>query len=259
MVYCLNPARCQNQNRANLVYMAVKDRLITVLIVTIARVLSITYRFRVRGLHHIEDARVSGKPFVVALLHARLWGLISYFSKPSFRPWGLLCSQSRDGAFIASVLETMQFHVIRGSSGRGGSRALVEMIRHIRQKPECPISFTVDGSRGPRGYLKGGVVAVAQKSGASYIPLACSTKRAWVFRSWDRFCLPKPFACIDIVIGQAVPIPTTADETAFERVRLDCESYLLACTRAADQKSGFMDSEPLQVSDRDEGEQTDVS
>ena len=53
-----------------------------------------------------------------------------------------------DGEFIARVIRRFGFVPVRGSSSRGGQRALLEMNRLLAEGNG--VAFTIDGPRGPR-------------------------------------------------------------------------------------------------------------
>ena len=92
------------------------------------------------------------------------------------------------GRFAASL----GYRAVRGSSTRGGARALLGAVRELRAGGA--VAFTPDGPRGPRRELKPGVVAAAQRGGGVIVPIHAEADRAWRLHSWDRFMIPKPFA-----------------------------------------------------------------
>src|SRR5262245_24025137 len=59
----------------------------------------------------------------------------------------VLISQPADGEMIAQVCQHTGFGTIRGSSTRGGMKALRKMLRASRN---CHIAVIPDGPRGPR-------------------------------------------------------------------------------------------------------------
>jgi len=71
--------------------------------------------------------------------------------QPSFtisdRNGMLMVSRSRDGEWMARVLEYMGFQSARGSQDKGGGTALRRMIGHIRAG--YPGGLIADGSQGP--------------------------------------------------------------------------------------------------------------
>lgn len=166
------------------------------LAVVALRLLAATWRFRVRDRQHLAAARESGRPVVFALWHSRILPLLFHH-----RHQGVvtLISRHRDGGYLARLAESWGYGTVRGSSGRGGDIGLRGVVRVLARGGE--VAITPDGPRGPAGAVKPGVVAAAQHGGAVILPTAARTARAWWFGSWDRFCLPKPFARVDVVYG----------------------------------------------------------
>jgi len=133
----------------------------------------------------------------------------------------VMVSHSRDGELQATALSMLGFDVIRGSSSRGGTRALAAMVHKLRQ-PHTDAVFAVDGPRGPYGVVKLGALIAAKNAGASIIPAGAAAKRGVVLsRAWDRFVLPYPFTRVDIVFGAPVVMLEAPDEDA-AATRLAC-------------------------------------
>ncbi len=165
-----------------------------------------TWRYRQEGSEAWRGLLAERRPFVVALWHdilvMPLW---------RHRDLGIVIvvSEARDGQYLADVATRFGFGAVRGSSTRGGSKALLAALRVLGQGGI--VAFTPDGPRGPRRVLKPGVVAAAQQAGVPIVPLHAVPDRAWRFRSWDRFCLPKPFARVRIGYGEPIRVaPGTA-------------------------------------------------
>lgn len=158
------------------------------------------------------DAMLSGGiPFVIALWHNECFTLISL--KEKFRVM-TVASQSRDGEYIAGVLEHLGFVVARGSSSRGGAGALVSCIRHMREDKLSP-AITLDGPRGPRHQAKDGAIFLAHQAKAPILPVRALPERCIRFKSWDRFELPLLFSRVRVVYG---------DPYMIERDELDAEA-----------------------------------
>ncbi|HTD12910.1 MAG TPA: lysophospholipid acyltransferase family protein [Steroidobacteraceae bacterium] len=190
------------------------------------------------------------RPVVGAFLHGRTFQLLYYFSRPEHGRWILMCSQSRDGDFMAQVEEGLGFRVARGSSGKGGARALVQMIKGQREDPGLGSCLAIDGSRGPRGIAQFGTLTLAQKTGGVLVPVAASTAEAWICgRCWDRNVMPKPYARIRILIGEPIEVPPGLDASALEATRALLEQRLLAMHAELDARTGFRDSQPLRAPD----------
>jgi hypothetical protein len=218
------------------------------------RLLGWTWRYREVRKSIMDDAQASDRPVVGAFLHARTFQLLHYNSRPQHGRWVLMCSQSRDGEAMARVEEGLGYTVERGSSGGGGSRALVGMIKRLRKDSSWSTCLAVDGSRGPRGVAQLGVLTLAQRTGGVILPVAASSNASLVYRwSWDRTVLPLPFAPVHVVFGEAIEVPDGLDEAGMEDIRARLERRLLELHEEADRLSGFRDSVPLQASTEQAG------
>jgi lysophospholipid acyltransferase (LPLAT)-like uncharacterized protein len=125
-----------------------------------------------------------------------------------------MTSESFDGEYIARFIQRFGFGAIRGSSSRGGARALVEMIKTVRK--EYPMGFAVDGPRGPRYEVKPGPVILAKKSGNPIVPFVIETRHHWQVKSWDRMQIPKPFTKAITIVGAPIYVGPDADEQEVE-------------------------------------------
>jgi lysophospholipid acyltransferase (LPLAT)-like uncharacterized protein len=187
------------------------------------------------------------KPIVGAFLHARTFQLLYYFSRPHRGRWMLMCSRSSDGDLMTSVEKGLGYRVARGSSGSGGARALAEMIKAQREDRHLNSCLAVDGSRGPRGIAQLGILTLARKNAGILLPVAASASKAWVLRSWDRTVIPKPGSQIRIMIGEPLELPPRMDERQTESARIELQRRLIAMHLDLDARTGFIDSEPLQL------------
>lgn len=181
------------------------------------------------GAEPCDALRAEGRRLIYVLWHGRLLPL-SYHH----RHWNLvtLISASADGEYIARVVRRWGYEVVRGSSSRGGSEALRQLVRHCRAGRS--LAITPDGPRGPRQTMKPGPILVAQLTGAALLPIAAGTDRAWWFEGWDRFLVPKPFARIRIVYGEPVFVPRDADEATLAALGADVEERINRVTERAD-------------------------
>jgi lysophospholipid acyltransferase (LPLAT)-like uncharacterized protein len=125
-----------------------------------------------------------------------------------------MTSRNTDGEYIARVIRRLGYGTARGSSSRGGRRALVEMIRELRNNKD--IGFTIDGPRGPRYVAKPGAVWIAAKTGDGIFPFHLSPEKSWVFDSWDHFHIPKPFTRVLILMGPPIFVDRDSSEDRLE-------------------------------------------
>lgn len=207
-----------------------------------------SWRYVTENEHVLTELLQGPRPIVGAFLHARTFQLLHYFSRPERGRWILMCSQSRDGELMARLEEGLGFRVARGSSGHGGARALVQMIKAQREDRSLSSCLAIDGSRGPRGIAQLGSLTLTQKAGGVLLPVAASTSDCWVYRkSWDRTVIPKLHAEIRILIGQPLDVPPRLDDESIEAMRARLEQRLLAMHADLDARTGFTDSQPLQA------------
>jgi lysophospholipid acyltransferase (LPLAT)-like uncharacterized protein len=207
-----------------------------------------SWRYVTENQATLEHLLQGERPLTAAFLHARTFQLLHYFSRPERGRWILMCSQSRDGEAMARVEEGLGFRVARGSSGGGGARALVEMIKASREDPSLNTCLAIDGSRGPRGIAQAGILTLAQKTGGILLPVAASSRSAWVYRkSWDRTVFPKPGAAVRVRIGEPLEVAPRLDSPRVEELRALLERRLLAMHAELDAITGFRDDEPLQA------------
>ena len=168
-----------------------------------------TLRWEVCGRAHWEAAEKQGKGFIVTFCHHQIFSAIWFWRK---RGLVVLTSQNFDGEYITRIIQRHGYAAARGSSSRGGGRALVEMIRRVRAGRNAAI--TVDGPRGPRFVAKPGVVLLARASGTAILCFHIAPRRAYVFRkSWDQTQLPYPFSRTAIFFAPPIFVPSDASNT----------------------------------------------
>ncbi len=162
----------------------------------LVRALGATWRLRFAGREHVDAARAAHGPVLYITTHGVLLPL-AYAHRG--RRIQVLVSESRDGETIARVIEALGFGTVRGSSTRGGARAVVEMA--ARGRAGFDLAITPDGPRGPRGSAEPGAAVVAARADLPVVAIGAGASRAWRARSWDRFLVPKPFADVWVVYG----------------------------------------------------------
>ncbi|CAN5382788.1 lysophospholipid acyltransferase family protein [soil metagenome] len=169
-------------------------------------------RCEVEGWEHLDGILAAGQQPVLVFWHDRILLATYYFRHKSIV---VLSSKSFDGEYTARLIQRFGFGAIRGSSSRGGSGAIVEMIKMGRNG--YPAGFTVDGPRGPRYKVKTGPVLVAKKTGNPMLPFMVEARRYWALRSWDRLQIPWPFARAKVIIGKPIYVDPKSDDSEMER------------------------------------------
>jgi len=167
-----------------------------------------------------------------AFWHSRLL-LIDYYARGMEAM--VLISQSKDGEVIAQIFKQQGNIPVRGSSTRGGVRALVKVLRLLREKNRI-CAITPDGPQGPRFRVQPGVILLAQKMQIPIIPIGASASRVKIFNSWDRFMLPLPFSKYVLMDGHPVWVPANADEKIIRQKQLELEVEMNRITQLLDQE-----------------------
>lgn len=190
------------------------------LIATLAR----TFRWDVDGREHLEAVERGPVPPIFAFFHGRILPGTAFFAR---RGIVVITSENFDGEWIARIIQRFGYGTARGSSSRGGIKALVQLKREIASGRTA--AFTVDGPRGPAEVVQPGAVWLARATGAPILPFHFEAERYWSLRSWDRTQVPKPWSRVVLSIGAPmIVLPTPNDDEALERERVRLEGVLLA-------------------------------
>ena len=166
--------------------------------------------------------------FVLCVWHDEL--LIPTFAAPRALREQACClvSQHQDGSYLANAMALLGYSTVRGSSRRGGTVALRQLLDDTVGKH---IVFTPDGPCGPRRQLKQGCVFVASQLDRSLLPGAFVATRAWRPKGkWTDLLIPMPFSTVYVVTGELIPIPGD-----LSREQLD--HYIALAQQAMDQLS----------------------
>ncbi|BCU77387.1 lysophospholipid acyltransferase family protein [Luteolibacter sp. LG18] len=169
-------------------------------------------------------------PVIYALWHNRLFSVPKAWKRlcGKHRRAAVLTSASHDGDVLSRAMGAFGIGAVRGSSSRRAIAALVGLKRALVEGVD--VCLTPDGPRGPRYKLQGGLVKLAQTTGAPVIPVHVELSSCWRLKSWDRFMIPKPFSRVRIIFDQALAVPASLSDDAFETERARIESVLLAAT-----------------------------
>jgi lysophospholipid acyltransferase (LPLAT)-like uncharacterized protein len=181
-----------------------------------------TWRWRVDGYAHYEAIVAAGKQPIFAFWHGRILPATFFWRD---RGIVVITSQNFDGEWIAGIIERFGYGTARGSSSRGGARALVQLRRDLGAGK--PAAFTIDGPRGPARVAQPGAVFLAGATGQPLLPFHIEASAAWSLRSWDATQIPKPFAHVGVAIGEPMTVPDT-NESTVEAYRLELETRLAA-------------------------------
>lgn len=204
--------------------MRFRDRFLAHLIYLFYKYIYRTYRVKVENPWWENPEIDQTRPVVVAHWHEDDMGLIGYYAPMHFH---VIVSLSRDGRLLSYVMEKLGCVTVRGSSSRGGARALLEMIKALRGTAGIG-AITVDGPRGPRHVAKPGVIALAKKIDGQLVTLSAGARRRFVLRgTWSRTYLPLPFTAIHHIVSRTpVDLPKDESDEAYARVLREIEERL---------------------------------
>ena len=188
-----------------------------------------TLRISWRGLENLQEVRKSGRKVIYALWHGRL--LILTFAH-RWQKVHVLISQHRDGEFIARTVQRLGFVPIRGSTTRGGTQAIFQMISKIQDGYD--IAITPDGPKGPPYKVQSGAIYIAQRSGLPIMPISTSAKKALRLKSWDSFLIPKPFSKTVIILGKPIYVKKESTDEELSGKIYELEQKLSELTTQAD-------------------------
>jgi lysophospholipid acyltransferase (LPLAT)-like uncharacterized protein len=140
----------------------------------------------------------------------------------------VITSENFDGEWIARIIQKFGYGTARGSSSRGARRALLQLLRDIRDKP---VAFTLDGPRGPARVAQPGAVWLSKATGQPVIPFHLESDRHWTLRSWDRTQIPKPGARVALVFAPPFVVPKEASDEELAGWNRRLEEALAECEK----------------------------
>jgi lysophospholipid acyltransferase (LPLAT)-like uncharacterized protein len=201
----------------------IQARLISILGFRLVALLGSTLRWKTEGLEHFDAIVAGGRQPVMAFWHGRILPATYYFRR---RGIVVITSENFDGEWIAGIIERFGYGTARGSTSRGGRRALLQLVRDLAAGK--PAGFTLDGPRGPARVAQPGAVWLSKATGNPMLPFHLEASEYWTLNSWDRTQIPKPFSTVAIAMGEPFQVAADADEEGLERARLMLEERLRA-------------------------------
>jgi len=183
--------------------------------------LGATLTWRTEGAEHYDAIVQSGRRPIMAFWHGRILPATIYFRR---RGIIVITSENFDGEWIAGIIERFGYGTARGSTSRGGRRALLQLKRDMAAGR--PAAFTLDGPRGPARVAQPGAVWLAKATGNPVVPFHIEATSYWTVNSWDRTLIPKPFATVSVAIGEPFDVSAEAGESELEAARKNLEERL---------------------------------
>ena len=179
------------------------------------KLLYVTYKKKV---HFATPLASLPSPLIVTIWHGELlsiFGGYGIFNK--LRPIDFFISEHKDGEMIATIASYFGVGSIRGSSTRGGIKALRAAMKTLDAQKD--IGITPDGPKGPRYSVADGVVVLAQKKHVPIMTLNFKPSSFWRIKSWDAFIIPKPFATVEYYFGEPFLLDDLSMEAAKQVVK----------------------------------------
>ncbi|PLX16113.1 MAG: hypothetical protein C0601_10845 [Candidatus Muiribacterium halophilum] len=160
-----------------------------------------TVRLEVIGRDFRDDLITSKKSFILCFWHGEQFALTRYMSDAGLF---ILTSLSKDGELQTRFLNGLGYRCVRGSSSRGGMKALLKLIKLTKQYDYSPVAMAVDGPRGPIYKPKEGFILLAKKTGMPFLPVRVKYHNGHTFsKAWDKYQIPKPFSKVSIIFSES--------------------------------------------------------
>ena len=199
-----------------------------------ARGIGMTLRVRYENVERMWDVIARRQGAILVTWHGR--SLIPANVLRGRDYWALI-SLSRDGEIQNRIFQRFGFQTVRGSTGRGGVRAVLQLAKKIQEGGV--LAFTPDGPRGPTHKVQQGTIFLAQRSGCPIVPVGTSARPRRLLSSWDSYMIPLPFARAAFVVGEPLFVSADLDEAGKERAAEALEQALNACEIRAEALMGF--------------------
>ena len=159
-----------------------------------------TNKFKIYGEENWIQAQQKNNPIMLCVWHGRMLYPILYVIKNKIKPWAI-ASPHQDGDQMGKILEKWGVRIIKGSSNKQSKNVVQKMHDIFENNNKAIISITNDGPKGPRHVAKENSLKIAKKYNAQIITITGDSKKKWIFNTWDKFYLPKPFGTITIHIA----------------------------------------------------------
>lgn len=206
-------------------------RLLILIGAPVIRLLGFSLRLKRINSRYTDELQAQNKPYILCAWHGRLFLPVFYH-----RNKGIVAMVSRhaDGEVIARIVHKLGYGTVRGSSGRGGREAFLQLLSHLKKGGSA--AMIADGPLGPPFQLKIGTVMLAREAGCPLIPITFAARPHWRLKSWDRHVLPKFFAQCVLCYGEPILVPAQATSEELEAWRLKIETAMNDLVRSAEER-----------------------
>ncbi len=192
-----------------------------------------TLRVRIRQLggkdanpnHTAPDDR-----YIYAFWHENITIMPFLFTRRDI--YGLIGAHS-DAELFAEVLRFLRMPSIRGSTNRGGIRAVRQVLRKTGRKAH--LALAPDGPRGPRRRAQPGLAYLSSRTGMPVVPIGIGFDRPWRLPTWDRFAVFRPWSRAALVFAAPIAIPADAGKEELETYLRQIEETFRVVSAMAEQ------------------------
>lgn len=180
----------------------------------IIKFLALTMKMEVLHEDRVKSFWQENKRMILVFWHGRLLMIPFCYHGTGIKT---LISQHKDGELLARTMTLFGHESVRGSTTRGGSKAMREMVKAMKTHD---IALTPDGPRGPKYKVQDGVIALSRITGVPIVPVTFSATKKKFFQSWDSFLLPYPFSKGVFMWGEPLYI-TKEDDMKKKKLELE--------------------------------------
>jgi len=181
----------------------------------ILRILFFTCR---KKFYLAEESDNLPNPVIVVFWHGELLSVMEgYMLYRGNKNIDSMISDHKDGELVARIVSLFGGGAIRGSSTRGGVKALIQSFKTLDKKRD--LGMAIDGPKGPRHSVSDGVVLISQKKSVPIVTFNCKPTSYWQLNSWDKFIIPKPFCILNFYVSEPFLLDGLTMQEAKEKVK----------------------------------------
>lgn len=197
----------------------------------IFKIIATTYRIKEINAYKLTPYQGKEKNYIYGFFHSQLLAHIFFYRNTKMVS---LASLHRDGEIAAIVAQKFGITIVRGSSTRGGAKALLGLKKYINAGYDA--ALTVDGPRGPAGIVNNGVIYLSKLTGKEIVPCCFACDRKVRLRSWDRFMIPLPFSKGVFNFGKPIKIPSDLKDEDINYYKNKIQNELNRINKEAEEK-----------------------
>ena len=202
---------------------------------------SLRYAYRPLTSYLMADrpGLIGDQRYIYAFWHEYLFVPSYVYARPDT---AVLIGLHRDGELLNHINTKFGFSVVRGSTTRGGTSALLRFLRDARARH---FGLTPDGPKGPRRKCQPGAVYLASRTGLAIVPVGFGYGRCWRADNWDRFALPLPFSRVRCVTLHPIRVPPDLNARELEPYREQAQDAQSQATAIAERWAATGEFDPL--------------